>query len=68
MKAFLFNISTLDYYSPDLKGYLRYKTTTSQNALSEAQVKKIFFIKKLRSVLKVFKFLYFLPSHQLPNL
>ena len=59
MKAFLFNISTLDYYSPDLKGYLRYKTTTSQNALSEAQVKKIFFIKKLRSVLKVFKFLYF---------
>ena len=47
MKAFLFNISTLDYYSPDLKGYLRYKTTTSQNALSEAQVKKKFFHKKV---------------------
>ena len=36
------------------------KTTTSQNVSPEAQVKRIFyFLKKLCSVFKIFKFLYF---------
>ena len=42
------------------KGYLRYKTVTSQNVSSEAQVESFFyFVEKLCSVLKIFKFLYF---------
>ena len=41
----------------------------SQNVSSEAQVKNYFyFVENLCSVLKIFKFLYFLPSHDLPNL
>ena len=44
----------------ELKGYLRYKTITPQTVLSEAQVKIFFyFIEKLCSILKIFKFLYF---------
>ena len=39
-----------------LKGYLRYKTITSQNVSSEAQVKNFFyFVEKLCSILKMFK-------------
>ena len=35
----------------------------------EAQVKNFFyFVEKLCSILKIFKFLYFWPSHDLPNL
>ena len=49
----------------DIKGYLRHKTITSQNVPSKAQIKN--FLKKLCSVLKIFKFLYFWPSHDLPN-
>ena len=38
-----------------LKGYLRYKTITSQNVSSEAQVKNFFyFVEKLCSLLKIF--------------
>ena len=50
--------------SPDieLKGYPRYKMITSQNILSEAQ------IENWSSVLKIFKFLYFQLSHNLPNM
>ena len=39
---------------PKFKGYIRYKTITSQNVSSDAQVKEF-----LRSILKIFKFLYF---------
>ena len=43
-----------------IKGYLRYKTISSQNGSSEAQVKNFFFfLEKLCSVLKIFKFLGF---------
>ena len=43
-----------------LKGYLHYKTITSQNRPSNTQVKNFLcFIEKLRSILKIFKFLYF---------
>ena len=42
------------------KRYLHYKTTASQNVLSDAQVKNFFyFIEKLSLVHKIFKFLYF---------
>ena len=42
------------------KGYLRYKAITSQNVSSKAQIKKFFyFVEKLCSLLKIFKFLYF---------
>ena len=43
-----------------VKGYLRYKTITSQNVPSKAQINNFFyFVEKLYSVLKIFKFLYF---------
>ena len=44
-----------------LKGYLRYKTITSQNVPSKAQhrLRIFYFVEKLCSVLKIFKFLYF---------
>ena len=43
-----------------LKSYLHYKMITSQNMLSEAQIKHFcYIIEKLFSVLKMFKFLYF---------
>ena len=52
-----------------IKGYLHYKTITSQNVSSKAQVKVFFyFVEKLCSVLKIFKFCYFQPSPILPNL
>ena len=42
------------------KGYLCYRMVTSQNVPSEAQIKNFFyFVEKLCSVLKIFKFLYF---------
>ena len=41
---------------------------TFQNVSSEKQVKIFFFVEKLCSVLKIFKFLYFSPSHDLENL
>ena len=41
---------------------------TFQNVSSEKQVKIFFFVEKLRSVLKIFKFLYFSPSYDLENL
>ena len=51
------------------KGYPRYKTVTPQNILSEAQVKNFFyFVEKLCSVLKIFKFLCFQSSRDLANL
>ena len=41
----------------------------SQSVSSEAQVKNFFyFVEKLRYVLKIFKFLYFQPSPDLPKL
>ena len=43
----------------DLKGYLLYKTITSQNVSPGAQVKNFYyFVEKFCSVLKIFKFLY----------
>ena len=46
--------------------YFRYKTVTSQNVSSEALLKNFFyFAEKLCFVLKIFKFLYFLPYHDL---
>ena len=43
-----------------IKGYLRYKTITSQNVSSEGHVKNLFyFIEKLSFVLKIFKFFIF---------
>ena len=41
-------------YSKRVKGYLRYKTITSQNVSSEAQVTTNFFVEKLCSFLKIF--------------
>ena len=49
-------------FSCSPKGYLHYKTIASQNVSPEAQVKNFL------SVLKIFKFLYFQLSHDLPNL
>ena len=44
----------------NLKGYLHYKTITSQNVSSEAQIKNFFyFVEKLCSVRKILKLLYF---------
>ena len=40
------------------KGHLRHKTIPSQNVPSQAQSKNFFFIEKLCSILKIFKFLY----------
>ena len=52
-----------------LKGCLHYKMITSQNVRSETQIKNFsFFAEKLCSILKIFKFFYFEPSHDLPNL
>ena len=44
-----------------LKSYLCYKTTTSQNVPSEAQVKNLFLFRRkvICSVLKIFKFFIF---------
>ena len=48
-----------------IKGYLRYKTIASRTVSYEAQVKNFFYyLEKLCFV----KFLYFQPSHDLPNL
>ena len=42
------------------KGYLRYKTIISKNESPEAQFKNFFyFLEKLCSILKIFKFLHF---------
>ena len=43
--------------SPEIKGYLLYKTLLSQNVSSEAL--RIYFLEKFCFVLKIFKFLYF---------
>ena len=53
------------------KGYLRYKTITSQNVSSEAQVKNFIILQK-SSVLKIFKLflglnIFKISSHDLPN-
>ena len=45
-----------------LKGYLLYKAITSQNVLSEAQLRFFYSEEKLCSILKIFKFF------NLPNL
>ena len=50
------------------EGYLCYKTIASQNESFEAQVKIFYFTGKLCSVLKIFKFMYFSPSRDLPSL
>ena len=42
-----------------MKGYLCYKMITSRNVSSKAQVKNFYFVEKLCSVIKIFKFLYF---------
>ena len=42
-----------------VKGYLHYKTITSQNVQYETQIKNFCFIDKLCSILEIFKFLYF---------
>ena len=53
----------------EFKDYIHYKTIISQNVLFEAQVKNFFyFVENLCSALKIFKFLYFQPYHNLPNL
>ena len=39
--------------------YLRYKTITSQNGPSKAQIFIFYFVEKLCSLLKIFNFLYF---------
>ena len=57
-------VSREDY----LKVYLRRNALSSQNVSSEAQVKNFYFVEKLCFVIKIFKFLYFLPSHDLANL
>ena len=47
-------------FSNNFKDYLRYKTITSQNVSSEAQVKKFFyFLENLCSVLKYSSFCIF---------
>ena len=46
---------------PIIKGYLHYKTITSQDVSSETQVKNFFYLlEKICSILKIFTFLYFL--------
>ena len=63
------NLQLKDSVNSKLKGYLCYKTITYQNALSEAQVKNYFYsVEMLCFIIKIFKFLYFLPFHDLPNL
>ena len=53
----------------NLKGYLRYKTITSQNMLPEAQVKNfLYVVENLYSILKILWFLHSKPTHGLPNL
>ena len=55
---FLFLFTIL--YIIGVKGYLRYKTITSQNASIEGTGQKIFyFVEKVCSVIKMFKFFYF---------
>ena len=50
------------------KGYLYYKMKSSQNVLSEAQVKNFLIsLWSYCSFLKIFKFLYLKPSHDLPS-
>ena len=58
------------YLGPHMffKDYLCYKTITSENVPFEAQVKNFLFRDKLCSILKLFHFLYFQQSHDLPNL
>ena len=51
-------MTTMDHRK--FKGYLRYKTITSQDVLSEAQIKNFcYFVEKSCSILKIFKFSYF---------
>ena len=52
------------------KGYLHYKTITSQNVLSEVRLRSILFCRKVMfHILDVLVFFcFFLPSHVLPNL
>ena len=59
-----------DYYGDYLlKGYLRYKTTNSQNMSSEARVKKFFnFVEKVMLRSEDIKVFVFLTTHDLPNL
>ena len=55
---FLFLFTIL--YIIGVKGYLRYKTITSQNASIDGTGQKIFyFVEKFCSVIKMFKFFYF---------
>ena len=58
------NISLL--YS--IKGCLRYKTTTSQNASSEAQVKNFLFCSKVMFRSQDIQVFVFLNTHDLPSL
>ena len=59
VKCFALNVTHCEY-KENFKGYLCYKMITSQNVLSEAQVMNFFyFVEKLCSVFKIFKFLYF---------
>ena len=46
-------------WEPNFKGYLYYKMITSQDVSCETQVIVFYFIEKLYSVMKIFKFLYF---------
>ena len=57
--AIIFSTYSTNNWAINIKGYLRYKTITSQDVPSEAQVKNFFFMEKLCSVLEIFKFLYF---------
>ena len=53
-------LKTLNQKLDNENQYLRYKTMTSQNVPSKAQIKNFsYFVEKLYSVLKIFKFLYF---------
>ena len=42
MSTFLNDLTQHENLSPAFKGYLRYKTITSQNVSSEAQIKNVF--------------------------
>ena len=51
-----------------VKGYVRYKTITSQNVPSEAQIKNIFISNKIMFRSQDIQVFVFLSIHDLPNL
>ena len=54
------NYSLISMVKPIIiKDYLHYKTITSQNVSSRTWIKNFLFIERLRSILKIFKILFF---------